>query len=79
MAPKEAAAHRVVLPTLGENNAARERLAADRAHWERVARKRAMVLENVYLDYDVPEELQRLAPGPSARRFSRRKKPWQGS
>ena len=67
MAPKDADAHGVVLPTLEEKNAARERRSPDTLDWERIARKRARVLEYVYLDYDVPQEFQRLAPDPSLR------------
>ena len=63
MAPKDADAHRVVLPTLEEKNAARH----DPPDWDRISRKRARALECVYLDYDVPQELQVLTPDPSQR------------
>ena len=70
MAPKEAVAHRVVLPTR-ERSAARAKRHHEPPDWECIARKRARLLEWVYLDYDVPQELQWLAPSPSERTSKR--------
>ena len=39
--------------------------------WERIARKRARVLEGTYLEFDVPRELDWLAPDPSERSSKR--------
>ena len=66
MAPKEADAHRVVLPTR-ERSAARAKRHHEPVDWEAIARKRTRLLEWVYLNDDVPQELQWLAPSPSER------------
>ena len=70
MAPKEADAHRVVLPTR-ERSAARAKRHHEPVDWEAIARKRARLLEWVYLNNDVPQDLQWLAPSPSERTSKR--------
>ena len=70
MAPKEADAHRVVLPTR-ERSAPRAKRHHEPVDWEAIARKRARLLEWVYLNNDVPQDLRWLAPSPSERTSKR--------